>query len=204
MADDAFDDELQAARAGDADALSRLLLRFGPQVRANLTIQPHWRAAIDADDIMQVTYTDAFLRIGSCAARHEGAFRTWLAHIARNNLVDAIRGLEAEKRPPVHRRIPPEDNGDPYVHLCELVGATTSTPSRVVARDELRSLVNQALQRLPPDYEAVIRELDLEGRSAPEVAETLGRSRAAVHMLAGRARERLRELLDSGTRFFSR
>lgn len=201
---DSFAEELQGAREGDVDALSRLLLRFGPQVRASLSIQAHWRDAIDPDDIMQVTYTDAFLRIGSCAARHEGAFRTWLAQIARNNLIDAIRGLEAEKRPPVHRRILPGDNGDPYIHLCELAGATTSTPSRVVAREELRSAVNQALRRLPPDYETVIRELDLEGRSLPEVAETLGRSRAAVHMLAGRARERLRELLEGGTRFFLR
>lgn len=199
-----FTTTLQLARTGDDEALARLLQHFGPLIRAELDISPKWQAEVDADDVMQVTYLDVFLRIGSCAALHEGAFKAWLLQIARNNLLDAIRGLEAERRPPPERRVRVDGDGDACAQLFELLGATTSTPSRVVSRAELKSLVDQGLERLPPDYARIIRLMDLDGCTGPQAAERTGRSRAAVHMLLGRARDRLRELLGTGTKFFSR
>jgi RNA polymerase sigma factor (sigma-70 family) len=200
--DSGFEQTLRLARSGDDDALALVLERFGPGVRAAIDISPKWQGEIEADDVMQITYIDAFLRIGSCAARSEAMFQAWLAQIARNNLMDAIRGLEAEKRPPADRRLR-LNGGDAHARLCELVGATTTTPSRVASRAELRSLVEQAIARLPADYATVIQQIDLGGAAPTAVAERLGRSRAAVHMLVGRARERLREILGSATKFFS-
>ena len=49
----------------------------------------------------------------------------------------------------------------------------------------------------------VVRLYDIEGRSGPEVATTMGRSRGAVVMLRARAHDRLAELLGSGSKFFS-
>jgi len=198
-----FQQLFRQARQGDDDALGRLLERFGPAARASLEIAPKWQGEIDPDDVMQVTYIDAFLRIGSCIAPHEGAFAGWLAQIARHNLLDAIRGLEADKRPPPTRRIELGVNGDDYAHLWGLLGATTTTPSRVVSSDEMRLLITNALERLPADYATVIRLLDLESRSVTETAQEMGRTRAAVHMMAGRARDRLREVLGGATKYFS-
>ncbi|HMQ14922.1 MAG TPA: RNA polymerase sigma factor [Phycisphaerae bacterium] len=200
--DTGFEQTLRQARHGDDDALARLLERFGPGVRAAIDISPKWRSEIESDDVLQVTYIDAFLRIGSCTARNEAMFQAWLAQIARHNLMDAIRGLEAEKRPPADRPLRLNGDGDAYARLCELVGATTTTPSRVASRAELRLLVEQAIARLPTDYATVIQQIDLGGAAPTAVAERLGRSRAAVHMLAGRARERLREILGAGTKYF--
>ncbi|MBK9119973.1 MAG: sigma-70 family RNA polymerase sigma factor [Phycisphaerales bacterium] len=197
-----FECILGRARVGDDDALAELLERFGPATRGELKLAARWQGEIDLDDVMQITYVDAFLRIGSCVAQHEATFQAWLVQIARHNLLDAIRGLEADKRPPVTRRITSGSNGDSYVQLCELLGGSTSTPSRTVSREELRTHIDAAIQRLPADYAQVIRLMDLEGHSGVETAARMGRSRAAVHMLAGRARERLRELLGSATRFF--
>ncbi len=194
------DNDLRRAQAGDPEALSRLLARYGPLVRADLQIQSHWRSVIDPDDIMQVSYTEAFLRIGSFAADDEEAFAAWLTALARNNLRDAIRGLEAQKRPDPRRRI--QDN-DGYVEFAAMLGVTTSTPSRAAARQELKQALDRALQMIPADYAAAVRLLDLEGHPAEEAARRLGRSPGAAIMLAVRGRARLREVLGSGSRFFS-
>lgn len=201
MHDVAFDSELQAARQGDPDALSRLLLRYGPEVRASLSIQAHWRTVIDPDDIMQVTYTEAFLRIGAFTSAHPDAFLGWLRLLAQNNLRDAIRGLEAQKRPNPRRRV--QGAGDGYSALVAVLGVTTSTPSRAAALEDIRAAVEQALAMLPRDYADAVRLIDLEGLSSKEAGERLGRSAAAAVMLAVRGRERLREVLGSDTRFFS-
>ena len=68
---------------------------------------------------------------------------------------------------------------------------------------EVSELLNKSLDRLPLDHRQVVRVYDLEGRSAAEVAGTMGRSQGAVHMLRARAYDRLRELLGAESRFFS-
>ena len=48
-----------------------------------------------------------------------------------------------------------------------------------------------------------MRLYDLECQPPQQVAEALGRSVGAVHMLRARAHDRLRELLGSASKFFS-
>lgn len=191
-------DELQKARKGDPDALSRILAHCGPIVRARLKIQPHLQSALDADDVMQVTYTEAFLRIGRFSSDEIDDFVGWLLVSARNNLRDAVRALEALKRPNPRRRIACEADG--YPRLGELLGVTTSTPSRAVAAQEIRDAVDRALDLIPTDYAEAVRLIHLEGLSAHEAAARLGQLSGAVVMRAVRGRERLREVIGSASR----
>lgn len=200
MDDGVRDGDLINAQEGDADALTRLLARFGPEVRAGLKVQPIWRSVIDEDDIMQVTYTEAFLRIGSLTAISAEAFCNWLHVIARNNLRDAIRGLEAQKRPHPSRRV--AGSGDSYDGLAELLGVTTSTPSRAAAREDIRAAVERGLALIPADYAAAVRMMDIEGLTAREAAAKVNQSEAAIVMRAVRGRERLRDVIGSPSRFF--
>jgi len=85
----------------------------------------------------------------------------------------------------------------------ELLGATSTTPSRIVAGQEAQTLLGSALAELPPDYAKVVRLHDLEGRTGPEVAAAMGRSRGAIFMLLARAHDQLRQSLGSATKFFS-
>jgi len=192
----------QAVR-GDRDALAGLLERYGPQVRGGLKISPKWQGCVDADDVMQVTYLEAFLHVRDFRPGGPGSFPAWLRRIAENNLRDAIRALERDKRPSPQNRaqLPPAEES--YVALVEQVAGTSTTPSRVAAAGEVKELVEAALRQLPADYEKVLRLYELEGRSGPETAALMGRSHGAVKMLLARARDRLRELLGSGSKFFS-
>jgi RNA polymerase sigma-70 factor (ECF subfamily) len=188
---------------GDDDSLSTLLKRCGPRLQRELTIADRYRSVLDAEDVMQVTYVEAFLQIDRLAARDIRAFFAWLRQVAQNNLRDAIKALECEKRLPPGERLEPPRGEDSFVALYEQLGATNSTPSRRAARAEIKTLVEAAIDELPPDYATVVRLFDLECRTGPQVAATMGRSRGAVHMLRARAHDRLREHLGSSSLFFS-
>ncbi len=194
---------LSRAVGGDDESLSALLKCYGPQVQRGLDIAKLYRALVDADDVMQVTYIEAFLQIGRLTGGDTRGFAAWLRRIAQNNLRDAIRSLEAEKRPSPRGKIEPQCGDDSFVALCDLLGATDSTPSRHAARAEIKVHMLAAIDTLPPDYATAVRLFDLEGRKGPEVAAAMGRSRGAVHMLRMRGHDRLREHLGSSSRFFS-
>ena len=198
------DATITLAVQGDANALSSLLEAHGTQVRARLKgkIASRYQAAFDEDDVMQVTYLEAFRGIGNYEPKDTRSFTAWLTRIAENNLRDAIKGLDRDKRPPREEQLVGHGESDSYVSLLETLG-TTTTPSRRVARDEIQQVVDDAISRLPEDYASVVRMYDLEGRSGPEVAKAMRRSRGAVHMLRARAHDCLKESLGTESNFFS-
>jgi RNA polymerase sigma-70 factor, ECF subfamily len=187
------------AVAGDTDALSMLLAAHGPAIEARLTFARRWRGALEASDVMQVTYLEAFLEIRKFDSSRADAFPAWLARLAQNNLRDALRGLGRQKRPPAERRLSGNgsDSDDSRDHLLETLATTSWTASRALRREEAHSLLDAAIRSLPEDYGAVIRAYDLQAMSIEAVASTMGRSPGAIHMLRARAHQRLAEILGS-------
>lgn len=200
----ATDEQLTtAAVAGDAAALRQLLRRHDGDLRALLAgkIRKTHRSAFDVEDVLQVTYLEVFLRIRDFSSKGPGSFRAWLLRIAENNLKDAIRGLEAEKRPPRNKQVVLPRSDESYVTLFSMLGGTKSTPSKHMAKQDARSALEHALKQLPPDYETVVRLNDLEGKPAAEVAQIMNRTVVSVYMLKARAHTRLAELIGSASRF---
>lgn len=191
---------LSAAAQGDKDAMGALLARQGPLVRQTIAteIGSQYRSLIDEDDVMQVSYLEAFLRISDLRLKEVGPFVAWLRQIARNNLRDAIKGLTCEKRPDPRRQMRPTSPDESSAALFEIVGGgDLNTPSQIAGAAERKRILAAALQELPPDYARVITEYDLEGRSVEDVAASMGRSSGAVFMLRARALERLQERLPT-------
>jgi len=197
---------IESAVGGDEEALSELLSAHAGPLRARLvgTIAPQWKTLVDEDDVLQVTFLEAFLRIATFENRGEGAFLAWLTRIAQNNLKDAIRGLQRAKRPDPRKRVGNGGNEESYVGLVEVIGMTLTTPSMHAAKGEMIRALDQALDRLPEDYRRVIRMYDLEGTPIEDVARELGRSAGAVYMLRARAHERLASELGGQSQFFSK
>ncbi|MEM8678589.1 MAG: sigma-70 family RNA polymerase sigma factor [Planctomycetota bacterium] len=197
---------LEAVRAGDAEALRSLLEQHGPGVWQNIDkdIATQWRSVLDADDVMQVTYMEAFLQMESLSATETSGFVAWLRRIAQNNLRDAVKELGRKKRPHPAHRVHAAADQDSYVTLVEVLAQASETPSRAVAKDEAATALNSILSRLPPDYAEVVRRYDLLGEEIGSVAEAMGRSSGAIHMLRKRAHDRLRGLLGAETDFFSK
>ena len=199
---EAEDQILRRAKEGDKNALGELLLRHGRLIRNGLDINPKWQSVLEVNDVMQVTYFEAFEQI----TRFEGdvrAFPHWLRRIAENNLRDASQGLEREKRPQPGQRVQAPENGDDIVWLQDLISGGGATPSRHAAGNEARLLLEAEMDKLPADYGKVLRLVFLEGKPVGEVADFMGKTRGAVHLLRIRAVNRLRERLGSGSQFFS-
>lgn len=196
---------IDRAVAGDQDALRALLEHYGPIVarRVDGQIDRRWRGMVEADDVMQVTYLEAFLQIDQLVGRTGSAFEGWIAKMADHNLRDAIRELSAKKRPNPSRRIASVFGGDSSLALLNLLGATFSTPSQHAAREEYGRTLDSALTRLPEDYRTVVKLYDLENKTAEDVAHSMKRSVGAIYMLRMRAHDRLRTLLGPASDFFS-
>lgn len=200
---DSEDELVKRAVGGDMSALTSLLEQNCGTIRAALNIDQKWASVLDPDDVLQVTFLEAFLQIGKFKAEDPGAFLGWLSRIAQNNLRDAIRELSAVKRSPPGHRVGVGGRQDSASILLASLGMTTTTPSRVAASAEVLAAINNAISLMPPDYGTVVRLYDLEGKPIGDVAAAMGRSTGAVHMLRTRAHEHLRELLSSETAFFS-
>jgi len=200
------EDLLARAVKGDRGALIDLLEALGPMVRARIEpkIGAHLKPLIEADDIMQVTYMEAVTRLDSFKSGGAKGFLAWVTRIAENNLTDAARAADAAKRPDPRKRITGGDAHSSMIAMVEHLGMTVTTPSRVAATGEAVSALERTLAKLPEDYAKVIRLYDLEQWSAEEVAEEIGRSEGAVYMLRARAHERLRDLLGSESRYFTK
>jgi RNA polymerase sigma factor (sigma-70 family) len=196
---------LQRSVEGDANALRTLLERFGGEVRSRIKgqIDKRWQAILDEDDVMQVAYLEAFLHIDQLTARDIPSFISWLTRIAENAIRDAVRGLTRQKRPDPAKRLTVASNLDSYVGLLDVLGVTTTTPSREVASKDAIGAIQSAIDRLPGDYQTAVKLYDIEGRAVADVASAMGRSVGAVHMLRARAHDRLRQDLGSSSRFFT-
>lgn len=196
---------VERAVQGDSEALTELLEAEGPIVRQRMEpkIGAAWRSVLDVDDVMQVSYMEAFLQIHKFRPSGPGAFRAWLSQIAENNLRDAIKSFERAKRPDPRKRVHGPPGEQSFVALVEVLGVTNSTPSQHAARGEFKGVIDKALAKLPSDYARVITMYDLEARPAAEVAAVMGRSTGAVFMLRARAHDALRDVLGSSSQFFS-
>ena len=197
--------QVKRARAGDRSALGDLLLQHGPKIRRRLrgAIPKRWQALLSIDDVLQQTYVDAFLDFGDYAGSSPEAFNGWLSTMARRNLYDAIRMLSAAMRGGDRTRLTQAMSDESFVVLSELATHTDSSPSRTASKGEIRTFIEDALQRLPPDYRQAVVLFELEGLGAERVAEVLSRSTGAVYMLRARALDRLASILGPASKYLS-
>ncbi|MEK6675978.1 MAG: hypothetical protein AABZ47_10035 [Planctomycetota bacterium] len=199
-------DTLTAALEGEREALGRVLVACDPELRRHLSgrIGSAYQSAVAIDDVLQVTYIEGCLRIGTLEERTIEGLLRWLKVVAENNLKDAIRALNAARRPPRKKHVGASLEESAATFLAEFVGSDT-TPTYGARRSEIADLLERALSGMPPDYQRAIRFYDLQGGSIVDVAAAFEppRSTGAVHMLRARAFDRLRELLGDTSRFFS-
>jgi RNA polymerase sigma factor (sigma-70 family) len=205
VSDPYAEDVISRAVAGDRDMVSALLATAGPRLQDQLhgQIAPRWQSVLDVDDVLQVTYLEIFLRIARFEYRGPGSFEAWVARIARNNLLDAIKALERAKQLPPAKRVQFQTDEDSSLALLEVLGVTSETPSRQAVAQETHAIVRQAVASLPRDYSQVLSLYDLQGGTAEEVAQEMNRSTGAVYMLRARALDPLREILGTDSQFFS-
>ena len=192
---------------GDELALTILLTESEASLRRRIgsKIPSDLRSLIDAGDVLQEVYAEAFRSMARFEFRDEDSFNRWLAAVALQKLRAEIRHHRAGKRGGgrIEVRRSAHALDDSATTLLKLMEAPGGTPSRVAAGRELVLAVQAALAELPGDYREAVRLVYLEGTPVAEAARALGRTDRAVHNLCHKAKRKLRNLLGTRSRFLS-
>lgn len=170
---------LQRARAGDIDALNRLIERYLPGLRrfASGRLPRDRYDLLDTDDLVQETLVRAVGHIESFEVRRDGALRAYLRQSLLNRIRDEAR--RARRRP-----APAE--------LPEDAPAAGASPLEEAIGHEAVERYEAALLKLrQEDREAIVARIEM-GCSYEELAEALDKPTAdAARMAVSRALVRL-------------
>ncbi|WZU48011.1 sigma-70 family RNA polymerase sigma factor [Stieleria varia] len=193
---------LSLARAGDRDALGRLLQWYGNYltVLASTQLDRRLRRRLNPSDIVQEAMMAAHRDFGDFRGQSQGELLCWLRSILIHTLHRSFaKHIKVEKRD-VRREISLdhvtnrlEESASNFAAILPAVGPSPSAPMQ--ARERCVELANQ-LSQLKPSYREVITLRVLQGLSFEEIATRMDRNCGAVRMLWLRALEAFRTIGD--------
>ncbi len=176
-------DVVRRVRAGET-ALFEILMR-----RHNQRLYRVARAIVkddsEAEDVMQEAYVNAYTHLHQFAERAQ--FSTWLTRIAVHEALARIRKSARLTELDEDAEIGEQDVGA-FSH-------PNRTPEQQASNEELRALLEAAVEAMPQGYRVVFVLREIEGLNTAETAEVLGVSEETVKTRLHRGRALLREEL---------
>jgi RNA polymerase sigma-70 factor (ECF subfamily) len=187
---DALDDAqlVQLARRGDGDAFrtimqrnSRRLYRVARSVLGDDS---------EAEDVVQDAYVRALGSLGTF--RGDSSLTTWLTRITLNEALGRLR----RQRPTVDLAVLDAESAGPANIIPFPTMQPGTDPERAAAQQQIRRLIEAAIDELPENFRTVFVMRDIEEMSIEETADFLDIEPATVKTRLHRARRLLREALD--------
>ncbi len=178
------------AQQGDLQAFETLTTRYEQRVYS-LAVRM-LRQEQDAEDVTQQTFLSALENLKGF--RGDASFSTWLLRIATHAALKIIR--KRKRLPTVSLDAPSEtaeSEGD--IPHPEYIADWRDSPEELVRKNEIKSLLEEALDQLDEKHRLVFLLRDVEGLSIKETSEALRLTEANVKVRLLRARLQLRELL---------
>jgi RNA polymerase sigma-70 factor (ECF subfamily) len=176
-------ESVNSIRSGDRVAFEQLMRQYNRRLfrlaRATL------RDDAEAEDALQDAYIAAYRSIDRF--RGDSKLSTWLSRLVLNECFGRLRrGARRQKVIPMVSptqemdAVPEEDSG---------------SPDRLLARTQMRALLERKLDDLPEAFRLVFMLRSVEELSVEETAQTLGIPEATVRSRYFRAKGLLREAL---------
>ncbi len=142
----------------------------------------------DAEDVAQEAFLKAFRNLVSF--RGEAKFSTWLVSIALNEARSRLRRTSSVKMESL------DESADEQGHTSPaLLRDWREIPSETLEREDVRRMLQKAVDALPLIYRETFLLRDVEELTILETAEVLGISVAAVKVRLHRARMTLQREL---------
>jgi RNA polymerase sigma-70 factor (ECF subfamily) len=183
---------VQRAQAGDDAAFTALVNAYARKI---FRLAKHiTQSDEDAEDVLQETFLKAYEHLSGFQGNSK--FYTWVVRIAVNESLMKLRKRKSDKTVPLDE---PIDTGEEEVK--REIAVWGDNPEEHYSREELGSILNDAVDSLKPSFRTVFVLRDIEELSTEETADALGISVPAVKSRLLRARLQLREKL---TRQFKR
>ncbi len=165
---------------------------------ARLRLDPRLQSKLDPADMVQQTLLEAFQSPEQLSGRSEGEQKAWLRRILLNNLANAVRDLNRQKRDVARERSLEAALENSSARLEALLAAEQSSPSERAARNEDVLRLEEALATLPEPQRQVVMLRHFHDWPLAEISRQVGRTQAAVAGLLHRGLVRLHELLREG------
>jgi RNA polymerase sigma-70 factor (ECF subfamily) len=141
----------------------------------------------DAEDVAQEAFMKAFRSLASFRA--ESKFSTWLICITLNEARSRLRRQSIVRMESLDER-----DGDKNISPA-LLRDWREIPSETVEREEVKKLLQQAVEALPDIYRQVFLLRDVEELNSNETAQALNISVPSVKVRLHRARMMLQKQL---------
>ncbi len=195
---------LAGARAGDADAIDRLLDRHRDSLRRmiGLRLDKQINRRLDVSDVVQDVLVEANRRLKDYLANPVLAFHLWIRQIAKDRIIDAHRRHRVSAKRSVDREQALVAQGAVDHSTMELAGQLCDpelTPAAAATQHELAVHVQGAIELLEERDKEIILMRHYEQLNNQEIAQSLGLTEPAASMRYLRALKRLRKLLDEHT-----
>jgi RNA polymerase sigma-70 factor (ECF subfamily) len=182
-------DELELvkrAKEGDNKAFEELVKRTQDKIY-NLGLKLLGNKD-DVLDLLQETYIKAYENLPKFEGR--SSFSTWLYRIATNF---ALMKLRKEKYKKISiDEIKEAADGNYKLEIPDW----SNSPYFQYKNEELKEILNEAINSLPPKYKTIFILHDIEGLSIPEISEILSLSMPTIKTRIHRSRLYLREKLS--------
>lgn len=146
------------------------------------------RNETEAEDAAQETVIKVYRNLH--LFRGESQFRTWVLSIARNEGLARLRKTESRREDSLDAMT--EDSGD---FTPAILTSWREVPSVELERQEVRTLIRQAIDGLPEIYRNVMLLRDIEEMDVRETAAALEISEGAVKVRLHRARALMQRAL---------
>ena len=144
----------------------------------------------EAEDVVQEAYTHAFAKLASF--RNESSLLTWMTRIVLNEAYGRLR----QRRPTID--IDTLESAQPNDHRVVAFPSRfgSEDPAASAAREQIRHLLENAIDALPEPFRIVFILRDIEGCSVEETASSLEIRAETVKTRLHRARRQLRSALQ--------
>lgn len=183
---------VQRARSGDDGAFSGLISRYERKI---FRLAKHiTQNDEDAEDVLQETFLKAYEHLAEFQGNSK--FYTWIVRIAVNESLMKLRKRKSDRTVSLDESI---DTGEETV--VREIAVWEDSPEDRYSQEELRDILEKAIDSLRPSFRTVFVLRDVEELSTEDTAAILNLSVPAVKSRLLRARLQLREKL---TRFFKR
>jgi RNA polymerase sigma-70 factor (ECF subfamily) len=186
---------LEGIRAGDPEALGRLLARYRPDLHAFVAhhLDPGLRARVDPSDVVQEAHLEVVRRMPDYLERLPMPFHLWVRKTAYERLLNLRRDHRGAARRSVSREVPLPDHSSLLV-AGPLIQAGP-TPSQEAEGRELVERIGRAVADLAEADREMLLLRHAEGLSYEEIAYLLEIEPATARKRYGRALIRLQKVL---------
>lgn len=159
---------------------------------ARLQLDPRLQGKIDLSGVVQQTLLEAYQALPRFQAQEPAQQTAWLRRILANNLADEIRKLGTRKRDLVRERSLEAALDESSARLAQWLAADQASPSQQLVQQEQTLRLAAGLANLPEAQREALVLQHWHGWTLAEIAQQMGRSRAAVAGLLKRGLQQLR------------